>query len=91
MEVRVADLKALFFVKDFGGDPTHHDLKAFDPARPQAGRKIVVTFTDGEVMVGTTQGYDPARPGFFVVPADPGSNNDRCFVVTAAVKQVKFG
>lgn len=91
IEVRVADLKALFFVKDFAGDPTRNDVKAFDPARPQAGRKVTVTFSDGEVLVGTTQGYDPARAGFFVVPADPGSNNDRCFVVTAAVKGVKFG
>ena len=90
VEVRVADLKALFFVKDLTGNPTHNDVKSFDPARPQAGRKVIVTFADGEVLVGTTQGYDPARAGFFVVPADPGSNNDRCFVVTTAVKDVKF-
>ena len=38
----------------------------------------------------TTQGYQPDRPGFFVVPVDPKSNNDRCFVVMAAVKAVRF-
>jgi hypothetical protein len=49
-----------------------------------------VVFQDGETLVGTTQGYDPTRPGFFVIPADPASNNDRCFVVTRATKTVSF-
>jgi hypothetical protein len=40
--------------------------------------------------VGITQGYDRARPGFFVVPVDPLSNNERCFVVVAATEEVSF-
>ena len=39
-------------------------------------------------MVGTTQGYNPGRPGFFLIPADPQSNNERCFVVTGATQEV---
>ncbi len=35
-------------------------------------------------MVGTTQGYQPGRVGFFVAPADPHSNTERCFVIAAA-------
>jgi hypothetical protein len=54
------------------------------------GRKIRVDFQDGETLTGTTQGYDPSRPGFFVIPADAGSNNERCFVVTRATAQVSF-
>jgi hypothetical protein len=54
------------------------------------GRKIQVAFKDGELMLGTTQGYQPNRPGFFVVPADAQSNIERCFVVTAATQEVKF-
>jgi len=42
------------------------------------------------VMIGTTQGYDRNRPGFFVVPVDPASNNERCFVVAAATQEVSF-
>jgi hypothetical protein len=89
--VRVGELKALFFVKSFGGDPTHKDL-AEEAAAAQAGqgRRIRVAFNDGETLVGTTQGYDRSRPGFFVVPADPGSNNERCFVVAAATREVSF-
>ncbi len=90
-EVRIADLKAVFFVKEFR---TKRHLnphrQGFDPSRPVSGRKIRVVFKDGEVLMGTTQGYDPRRPGFFVVPADPASNNERCFVVTGSTKEVSF-
>jgi hypothetical protein len=89
-EVVVADLKALFFVKDFAGHPEHKRSQLFDPKTPPSGRKIRVTFKDGEVMVGTTQGYQAGRPGFFVVPADAQSNNERCFVVSAATTEVSM-
>jgi hypothetical protein len=86
-DVRVPDLKAVFFVRDFEGDPAYNDSREFD--RPSSsGRKIRVTFKDGEVLVGMTQGYQPGRPGFFVTPADPRSNIERCFVVTAFTQEV---
>jgi hypothetical protein len=90
MEVVVSELKALFFVKDFAGDPAHKRSQDFDPKKPPGGRKICVNFKDGEQMVGTTQGYQPNRPGFFVIPADAQSNNERCFVVTAATSGVSL-
>lgn len=90
LEILVADLKALFFIKDFAGHPEYKETDEFDPAKPISGRKIRVLFKDGEVMVGSTQGYQPGRPGFFVTPADPKSNNDRCFVVTAATQEVSL-
>jgi hypothetical protein len=89
-EVLVSELKALFFVKDFAGDPTHKRSQDFDPNKPAGGRKIRVDFKDGEVMVGTTQGYQANRPGFFLIPADAQSNNERCFVVIAATSGVSF-
>ena len=49
-----------------------------------------VTCKDGEVMVGTTTGYDPKRPGFFLFPVDPSSNNMRVFLVTSAVRNARF-
>ena len=88
VEMVVSELKAVFFVKDLIGNPSHKKVNEFDPAKPPAGRKVRVEFKDGEVLVGTTQGYQPDRPGFFIVPADARSNNERCFVVTAATKQV---
>lgn len=90
VEVHVPELKALFFVKSFEGDPLYHERTEPSPGAPAAGRRIRVVFQDGEVLVGTTQGYDRSRPGFFVVPVDKASNNERCFVVAAATKEVGF-
>lgn len=90
IEIDANDLKALFFVKDFGGNPAYVESKKFDSQRAVTGRKIRVLFKDGEVLVGTTTGYQPGRVGFFVEPADPGSNNERCYVVTAATAEVTF-
>lgn len=90
VEIHTKDLKALFFVKDLAGDPRHVERNELDQSHPPIGRPIRVEFKDGEVLVGTTTGYQPGRPGLFLVPADPGSNNERCYVVTAATREVRF-
>lgn len=90
IEINKSELKALFFVKDFEGDSRHVESNAFIPSSPPAGRKIRVEFNDGEILVGTTTGYQPGRPGFFVMPADSSSNMERCYIVTAATKKVDF-
>lgn len=89
-EVAVSDLKAVFFVRDFAGNPTHEEQKAFQSDARSMGRKIEVTFYDGEVLLGTTVGYDPKRSGFFMLPADPESNNLKIFAVQTAVQAVRF-
>lgn len=90
LEIDTKDLKALFFVKDFEGDPNHEEGNEFDSLHPPAGRQIKVVFNDGEVLLGTTTGYQPKRTGFFVVPADTNSNIERCFIIAAATKEVSF-
>jgi hypothetical protein len=90
LPVTIRELKALFFVKDFKGDPQYREKKEFSPTQPVTGRKIKVAFNDGEVLVGTTQGYQPGRPGFFLFPADSKSNAERCYIVSTAVKSVSF-
>ena len=89
-EVMVKELKAVFFVKDFAGNPMHEERKEYKEGEKPQGRKVEVTFKDNEVLVGTTLGYDPSRPGFFIFPADPKSNNVRVFVVSTAVKKVRY-
>ena len=49
-----------------------------------------VTFTDGEVLVGTTTGYDAKCQGLFLSPVDGQGNNARIFIVQAVVKKVRF-
>lgn len=88
--VRLEELKAVFFVKDFAGKPGHRDSKEFDSSKHAMGRKIRVLFRDGEELIGTTQGYQQGRPVFFLVPADPESNIERCMVVASAAKEITF-
>jgi len=87
--VRLDQLKAVFFVRDFEGIPAHADQKSFPP-RPEYGRRTVVRFQDGEELWGYTQGYSIERLGFFLFPADKSSNNERVFVVTASTESVRF-
>ena len=89
IEILVKELKAVFFVRDFGGNSQYMERKKYLEGEHPQGRKMEVTFADGEVMVGSTLGYDPNRPGFFVFPADPKCNNIRLFAVTTAVKKVR--
>lgn len=89
-EIRLRDLKSVYFVHDLTGHPEHQTVNEFDVNATMSGRKIRVVFLDGEELVGTTQGYSPERPGFFVQPADRESNNQRVFVVAAATTDVHF-
>ena len=82
VEVQLSDLKALFFVKDVVGDPTHDEGTAPTHGDPRlvGGKPIAVEFADGERIIGATNRYPPNRPFFFMVPVDPESNNIRILI-----------
>jgi hypothetical protein len=84
----LSQLKAIFFVREFAGDPNRVDSSDFVPG--QHGRKVEVVFEDGEVLRGTTLGYRNDGSGFFVQPADPDSNNMRVFVSPGATRHVQL-
>ncbi len=88
--IEVADLKVIFFVKEFEGKPGYQERKGFLEDQKIQGRKVRVIFQDGEAIVGSVLGYDPKRQGFFIVPADLESNNSRVFVLVAATTDVEF-
>ena len=90
IEVNIEDLKAVFFVRDFTGNAKHVERKKLSPGERPQGRMMEVTCKDGEVIVGTTTGYDPKRPGFFLFPIDASANNARVYVVTSAVRTARF-
>jgi len=87
MQVRLAELKAVFFVEDFDGQPGYTERQEFLSA--VTGRRLSVRFNDGEVLLGTSLTYHPSRTGFFLFPGDPSSNNEKVFVVAAAVTEVR--
>jgi hypothetical protein len=87
IEVKLAELKALFFVKDLDGNPERVDSMQLSEGdiRARGAQQIEVEFADGERIVGLTVRYPPVRPFFYIVPADEGSNNIRILVNKAAV------
>jgi uncharacterized protein DUF6982 len=84
--VRLAELKALFFVRQFAGDPAHIPSSSV-PQQP--GKKIEVTFLDGETLIGFSVAFNPKGAGFFLQPADAAGNNDRIFVVNRNAKKIR--
>jgi hypothetical protein len=87
VEVKLADLKALFFVKDLSGDPKHQEAMTVErgDARTRGAFAIDIRFADGERVVGLTVRFPPIKRFFYVVPADVSSNNIRILVNRAAV------
>ncbi|MBM4116404.1 hypothetical protein FJ251_01495 [bacterium] len=92
-EVRCDQLKALYFVKTFEGDRERPKLQGFLAAPPETskGKKVAVLFRDGELECGYSLTYNPTRSGFFLFPADSGSNNIRVFVMVASAAEIKAG
>jgi uncharacterized protein DUF6982 len=90
LEVKLTELKALFFVKDLVGNSGRSDLLKLEPddGRARGAYPIELEFADGERLVGLTVRYPPVRPFFFVLPADSRSNNLRVLVNRAAVKRM---
>lgn len=86
--VAVKDLKALFVVKSFEGNPQQDGEQPKTLAAQPTGNVLRVTFKDGEQLLGTSMNYDPGATGFFVFPVDPDSNNLRVFVINDFVKSV---
>jgi len=91
IEVSPSLLKALFFVKTFEGNKDHrsNDDISRESLKNVSGLKVKVTFSDGEVMYGSTHGYAPERKGFFIFPTDKESNNDRAFVIVESTDGVE--
>ena len=91
IEVSTSLLKAIFFVKTFEGNRNHRSADDFtrESLKNVPGLKVKITFSDGEVMYGSTHGYAPERKGFFIFPADKESNNERVFVIVESTDNVE--
>lgn len=91
VEIRLDEIKALFFVRSLEGDRDHLEARTPVADDPRACGATIVSmqFNDGEVMVGMMISYPPNRPYFFIVPVDPTSNNIRVLVNRSAVVAIE--
>ncbi len=88
VDLDIEHLKAIFFVRDLEGNKDRKDV--YGDVIAGGGRKIQVTFSDGELLTGYSLSYAPDRHGFFVTPADMQSNNERIFLINSAVEKIEF-
>lgn len=90
IEVALADVKALFFVKTATGRSNYKNARDTEPgdSRLVGTRRVRMVFVDGEEMVGLMIRFPPITPYFYMLPIDPGSNNIRILVNRAAVKEM---
>lgn len=91
VKVQLAEVKALFFVRDLAGDPARNDAQdlATDDPRQRGATVVEVEFKDGERIVAFTNRYPPRGAFYFVVPVDPASNNSRILINSAAVASLR--
>ena len=97
--VHLDELKAIFFVRFFIGDQNYHEKKVYGLSRPK-GKRVFIKFSDGESLVVFLEGDVPWKhgfflskmesnlKGFFLIPVDLESNNEKVFVITSSVKDV---
>jgi hypothetical protein len=83
-----SDVKAVFFVADFQGNP-ERDPVLFYTRGPEVGDIWAeVMFHDGEVMEGYVGNdlHHLTANGFFLRPTDPGGNNLLVYVNKSSLK-----
>ena len=87
--ISLVDMKALFYVKDYVGNRDFVARRQFDEAQ-RSGRKVILTFHDGETLWGTVADGAENSSGFFFFPIDDGDNNSRIFVVRTSLKEMRL-
>jgi len=90
-EVSLADLQALYFVRDLKGDPQRTDAADVTEGdvRLRGSNLITIHFQDGEQLVALSNSPTPRGEVFFVLPVDPGSNNVRILINRKAVARIE--
>jgi hypothetical protein len=91
VKVVASEIKAIFFVKSFEGNPDYTEFKVFSSRPTGKGVWVRVHFRDGEMIEGVApnclETYSKAV--FYITPPDPGSNNQGVLVSKHYVKEMQ--
>ena len=90
LTIPLHEIKGVFFVRDFDGNPQRSERKLFQSRPRLAGLWVRVTFKDKEVLEGLLPSnlVELSPEGFLVTPADLYSNNLRIFVPRTALSEI---
>lgn len=83
-------VKAIFIVKTFDGNCLYQEKKEFNPGKTVYGRKLSVECCDGETFVGYTVSNPAKKKKFFLIPADPNSNNAKILLNRETIKGLRY-
>jgi len=87
--VKFADVKAVFFVRDFEGK---FDPKTVQQEYAPEGSEVTVVFPDGEVIEGfSLTRLDDTSPRFHMIPKDQKGNNISLIVERANTVEIQRG
>jgi hypothetical protein len=85
--ISFADLKAVYFVRDFDGQIGR---KLVSPATQIHGLHMLITFHDNEKIEGyTSESYSPESPRFYFFPADQSGNTISLLVEREHLKDIQ--
>jgi hypothetical protein len=91
VHIPLHEVKGVFFVRDFDGNPQRAERKIFRSRPRVAGLWVRMTFKDKEVLEGLLANdllaIDPL--GFFLTPPDFYSNNLRMFIPRGALSGIE--
>ncbi len=91
VRVPMSEIKGVFFVRDFDGNPDRAERKIFRSRPRLAGLWVRVTFKDTEVLEALLPNnlleLDPR--GYLVTPPDVYSNNLRIFIPRTALTEME--
>src|SRR5262249_5869875 len=92
IDVRLDEIKALFFVKSFEGSKVYNEVKFFTAHPEVPGLWVRLKFKDNEATEGVVFNslHFLVNPGFFLKPPDPGSNNELVYVRKRSLADFKI-
>ena len=88
--MNLADLKAVFFVKTFAGNPDYTERNEFQKETAQKVRRWRLPSQMVRFCKDRFSRYRMQETGLFLFPANSKSNNLTLFVVNAAVKKFRY-
>ena len=88
--IPLPEIKGVFFVREFDGNPQRSERKLFQSRPRMAGLWVQMTFKDNEVLEGLLPSdlVEHSPEGFLVTPADLYSNNLKIFIPRTALSKV---
>ena len=84
------EIKAVYFVREFDGDPISRQKSVFTSRPKKDGLWVRLSFRDGEVLEGILANNLLLVPdqGMTITPPDPNANAQRVFVLREALSEV---